>query len=127
MDIFTIQLSKWRLARNRDIAVMDTTVKSGFSIFRPTWDMVMGYKAGTLSWDEYTQQYYDKMNASWKDPKERPLWIATIESTEPTALGCICRPGEPFHCHRYLLKNLFEKLCAARGIEFRYYGELIDE
>jgi len=127
MDLMTIQLSKWRLARNRDITVMDTTVKSGFSIYRPSWDMVMGYKSGQLTWDEYTQQYYQKMNASWKDPKERPLWLATIESTEPTAIACMCRyEGPETHCHRFLLKDILDKLCQKRGIDFRYYGELSD-
>jgi hypothetical protein len=126
VDLFTIQMAKWRLARNRDITVMDTTVKSGFSIFKPTWDMVMGMKTGQLSWEEYIRLYHEKMNASWKDPKERPLWLATIESTEPTAIGCMCKAGEPFHCHRYLLRDIFEKLCKARGVPFYYYGELTD-
>jgi hypothetical protein len=132
VDIFTIQMSKWRLARNRDIILLDTTVKTGASIFKPTWDMVMGYKAGQISEEEYTRQYWEKMNASWKDPKERVIWLQTIESTEPMAIGCMCPyrnrdTGEVQFCHRHLLKQIFEKLCAARKIPFYFYGELIDE
>lgn len=123
MHLFTIQNAKWRLARNRDIAVMDTTVKSGFSIFAPTWDMVMGHKAGRVSDEEYTQLYHDRMNASWKE--NRAKWIEVIETKEPLAIACYCKAGE--FCHRLLLKDIFEKLCKHRGIEFMYYGELKDD
>lgn len=124
MDVFTIQMAKWRIARNRDITVMDTTVKSGFSIYRPTWDMVMGYKSGLISEDEYRALYIARMNESWKNPKERPMWLATIESTESMAIGCMCKPNT--FCHRHILREIFEKLCAARGIPFYYYGELTE-
>jgi hypothetical protein len=125
IDLFTIQIAKWRLARNRDIVFMDTTVKSGFSIFAPTWDMVMGHKLGQISDEEYKKLYYAKMNASWKNEKERPQWLDVIQSKEPIAIGCYCAPGK--FCHRHLLKEIFEKLCAARGIPFFYYGELTDD
>lgn len=106
---------------------MDTTVKSGTSIFAPTWAMVMGIKSGELTWEEYTQQYYDKLNASWKSPEGRPIWLATIRETEPVAIACMCRyTGPDTHCHRFLLKDLFEKLCAREGIPFLYYGELTE-
>jgi len=35
--------------------IVDITVKSGVKAFAPTWDMVMGYKRGTLSIEEYTK------------------------------------------------------------------------
>ncbi len=126
MDIFTIQNSQWRLARNRDIVMMDTSVKSGFSIFRPTWDMVMEYKRQEIDEAEYTLRYHAHMNASWK--ANRGKWLETIESKEPMAFGCMCgylnEDGTVKFCHRHLLKNIFEKLCNHRGIEFCYYGEL---
>jgi hypothetical protein len=133
LDLFTIQVSKWRLARNRDIVFLDTTVKSGTSIFKPTWEMVMGYKAhvagqGGIDWEEYTRQYYAKMNESWKSREGRPVWLETIRMQEPVAIGCMCRyEGPHTHCHRFLLKGIFEKLCAAQGIPFLYYGELTDD
>lgn len=108
---------------------MDTSVKSGFSVFRPTWDMVMGVKSGEITEAEYTRLYHEHMNHSWKT--DRAKWLATIESTEPLAIGCMCRykneDGSVQFCHRHLLKDIFEKLCAARGIDFRYYGELTDD
>lgn len=126
MEVMTIQSAKWRLARNRDITILDTTAKSGTSIFRPDWAMVMGLKTGDLSWEEYTKLYWEKMNASWKSP-ERSIWIATLQETAPMAIACMCRyTGLDTHCHRFLLKDLFEKLCAREGIPFLYYGELTD-
>jgi uncharacterized protein YeaO (DUF488 family) len=119
---FTIQNSKWRLARNRDIVMMDTSVKTGFSIFAPTWSMVMDHKRGEISDDEYTAMYRARMNASFK--AERGKWMQTIQMTEPVALGCFCKPGD--FCHRILLKDMLEKLCAREGIEFLYYGELTE-
>lgn len=120
MDVFTMQRGKWRQARNHDILIMDITVKSGFSIFAPTWDMVMGHKQGRISDEEYTKLYYDKMNASWK--ADRDKWIDTLKITEPVALTCYCREGA--FCHRHLLKGMFEKLCERYDIPFLYYGEL---
>lgn len=124
MNLFTIQLSKWYQARQRGITMLDTTVKTGTSIFRPTWDMVMGIKHGRITWEEYTQMYYDRMNASWKS-EERSIWLETIRETDDLAIACMCRyEGPHTQCHRFLLKDLFEKLCEKQGIPFLYYGEL---
>lgn len=107
---------------------MNTTVKSGNSIFAPDWDMVLGLKAwqkgqGGIDEEEYKRLYHAKMNQSWKE--KRGEWLAVIESSEPMALGCYCRAGD--FCHRYLLKDIFAKLCEARGIPFFYYGELLPD
>lgn len=124
MDLFTIQVGRWRLARNRDIVFMDTTVKSGNSLFAPTWDMVLSHKAGTMSDEEYTKAYYDRLNASWKT--KHAEWVAFLHSTDPTALGCYCRSDRAYgtFCHRYLLVDVLKKLCEREGIPFAYYGEL---
>ena len=39
---------------------IDTTVKSGSGLWRsfaPTWSMVMGWKRGALTWEQYAAQY----------------------------------------------------------------------
>lgn len=99
---------------------MDTTVKSGFSIFAPTWDMVMDHKGHRITDEEYTRLYYERMNASWKANREK--WMETLRMEEPVALSCYCKAG--CFCHRYLLKDMFEKLCTKYQIPFYYYGEL---
>lgn len=118
-------MGQWRLARRHDILMVDTTVKSGFSIFAPTWSIVLGLKSGSITWEDYTAEYRRLMNESWKANREK--WMEFIQQTEPVAIACYCTGVDPVHrphCHRYLLKDIFEKLCQAKGIEFRYYGEL---
>lgn len=130
MDVFTMPLSQWRLARNHDIVIVDTSVKSGFSPFRPSWDLVLGHKSGRISDEEYTAEYRRLMNISWRENRQQ--WLEFIQQTEPLALGCFCtaksarvvHPDGSFFCHRFLLKDILEKLCQAKGIPFLYYGEL---
>lgn len=130
MELFTIALSSWRLARQYNIAVCDTTVKTGFSVFKPSWDIVLAHKAGRMSDEEYTSEYRKLMNKSWRENRDK--WMDFIQQTEPVALGCFCtaksvahvHPDGTFFCHRFLLKDILEKLCQAKGIPFLYYGEL---
>lgn len=120
MELFTVQVGKWRQARNRGIALVDTTVKSGNSIFSPTWDMVLGHKSGSVSDEEYTRLYRERMSTSWKAHK--PEWQAFLRMTEPVAIACYCKAGH--FCHRYLLRDLLKELCERQNIPFLYYGEL---
>jgi hypothetical protein len=130
VDVFTTSLSQWRLARAHDILMVDTTVKGNQSIFRPSWDIVLGHKAGRIDDEEYTQEYKRLMNESWKAHKAQ--WLEFIAQTEPVALACFCtarsapyvNPDGTFFCHRFVLKDILERLCRAKGIEYRYYGEL---
>lgn len=122
MRIMTIQVGKWRLARNQNIFFLDTTVKSGYSLFAPTWDMVMGHKHGTLSNEEYKKLYRDMLIRSWKEKRED--WLKFLNDDTPTALACYCKPGA--FCHRLLLKDFLQQLCKQLNIPFEYYGELTD-
>lgn len=123
MRIFTIQVGKWRLAKDRDIKVMDTTVKSGYSLFAPTWDMVLGHKAGTLSDEEYSALYRNLLLGSWK--KDRQKWLDFLNDDDQYALACYCPAGK--FCHRHLLVKFLQQLCKQLDIPFEYYGELTDE
>ena len=120
MVLFTIQVGRWRLARDKQIEMVDTTVKSGESMFAPTWDMVLGHKNKTVSDEEYTRLYRQRMIESWK--ANRPQWEAFLRRTEPAAIACYCRVG--VFCHRLLLKDIIEELCKKLDIHFEYYGEL---
>jgi uncharacterized protein YeaO (DUF488 family) len=122
MRIFTIQVGKWRLAKQHDIFFLDTTVKSGYSLFAPTWDMVMGHKHGTLLDEEYKKLYRDMLIRSWKERREE--WLKVLKDETPTALACYCKPGA--FCHRLLLKDFLQQLCKQLDIPFEYYGELTD-
>lgn len=123
MRLMTIQVSKWRLAKDRNIKVMDTTVKSGCGLFAPTWEMVLGHKAGTLSDEEYSALYRNILLESWK--KDRQKWLDFLNDDDQYALACYCRAGK--FCHRHLLVKFLRQLCKQLGISFEYYGELTDE
>lgn len=122
MRLMTIQVGKWRLAKSHDIFFLDTTVKSGYSLFAPTWDMVMGIKNGTMSEEEYSKLYRDKLIQSWMSKRED--WMKFLNDDTPTALACYCKPGE--FCHRILLKDFLQQLCKQLNIPFEYFGELTD-
>ncbi len=120
MKVYTIQLAKHRLATEQKITVIDTTVKSGVSPFAPTWQMVMDYKSGKITEDEYTSLYIGKMNQLLKD---NPLvWSSLSNLNEPVAIACMCKPDT--FCHRHLLVKMFDKYCSKRNIDFEYLGEI---
>ena len=123
IELFTTRISNWREARKRNLVFVDTTVKGKTpqgKIFAPTWDMVLGHKDGSWSDEQYTAAYRKRMIASWLAHREE--WEAFLRQEEPVAIACYCTPGK--FCHRHLLKDIFQELCAKLGIPFLYYGEL---
>ncbi len=81
---------------------VDVTIKSakGFArAFSPTWPMVMGYKNGTLTEAQYTEQYMKILDAvsieAW-----RWLCAQAAEGGEVVLL-CYCRDGQ--FCHTNLI------------------------
>lgn len=99
---------------------IDTTVKSGIKLFSPTWEMVLAHKSGSLSNEDYIKQYKALMRDSIRQNKE--IWLDLCNSSGPVVLACYCK--SKCFCHRYLLVDIFEKLCNHYGIEFEYFGEL---
>ena len=119
MEIMTAQMSRWRQLKERNIELIDTTVKTGNRTWAPTWEMVMGHKAGTISDEAYTAAYVGMMRYSYINyPAD---WDRLLNTQGPVAIACYCSPGA--FCHRHLLKDILEKICASKGIPFRYYGE----
>ena len=92
---------------------LDITVKSGVKIFAPTWDMVLGYKNGTITKEEYIEKYMQMMRESYKRYKR--AWT-TLLNGDRVVLCCYCKPGD--FCHRLLLAEILEKLGA------EYCGEI---
>jgi hypothetical protein len=86
---------------------VDVTVKSskGFArSFAPTWSMVMGYKNGTLSEAQYTEQYMKILDAvsveAWR-------WLYAQAVDGEVVLLCYCRDldaqGRRVFCHTRLI------------------------
>ena len=111
MIIHTVQLSR---SRGLDVPVVDVTVKSASGEARfvaPTWDMVMGYKRGIISEEEYTLLYEDILECN-----ERRI-LDFFSTYDKVALACYCRPAA--FCHRVLLAEWLVKKSGAS-----YIGEL---
>lgn len=119
MRLYTLQLAKWREAVALDIPYLDTTVKSGDTLFSPTWDLLKRYKDGLISQNEYTTIFYQLMRESFQMNRER--WLSIL-SQEKLAICCYC--GNGHFCHRYLLVDIFSKIANQYGIPFTYMGEL---
>ncbi|MAH07555.1 hypothetical protein CMI38_04885 [Candidatus Pacearchaeota archaeon] len=108
-----------QLRLTQDPRYLDTTVKSGDKIFAPTWKMVMGVKGGRTTEEEYTQQYYDMMRASYRQNTEG--WN-DILALDEIILACYCKPDS--FCHRYLLKDMLVKCGAEYSGEVRRVEDL---
>lgn len=123
MRLYTIQLSQWRLAKELDIPLLDTTVKSGVAagngLFTPTWEIVTGVKSGEITEAEYTEQYLILMRESYLNNRQRWLDVCQMPVV---AIACYCPPGT--FCHRHLLADCFERVCLRQGIAFTHEGEL---
>lgn len=75
---------------------IDTTVKSAIGLWRsfaPTWSMVMGWKRGELTWEQYVSQY-GAILARVPDV----VWN-TLAAQPEARLLCYCRDGVPCHTH----------------------------
>lgn len=69
----------------------------------PSWELINGYKSGTLSEQEYTKRYKEQLSNLDKESIRRLL------EDEAGALGCttivlLCWCGRGF-CHRHLLNE----------------------
>lgn len=108
LTITTTKIGSARAAelQFQGFSILDITVKSGNKIFAPTWDMVTGYKKGSMSKEEYTQKYLVMMRKSYK--KFPMLWERILREHTKIALACYCEPGE--FCHRHLLKEMMFKV-----------------
>jgi uncharacterized protein YeaO (DUF488 family) len=91
---------------------LDITVKSGDKLFAPTWNLVMGYKNGTITEEHYTEGYLALMRLSYK--RNREQWQALL-ARDSVTLCCYCKRGD--FCHRVILAKILEKLGA------QYMGE----
>lgn len=117
-------MAQWRKAKELGIELIDTTVKSGNSIFAPTWEMVMDIKnatpEGRVAAEElYTRRYRIAMQNCWKQHSGQ--WLQLL-AKERIAIACYCKPG--VFCHRHLLIEYLQKVAERKGIPFTYKGEL---
>ena len=120
MELYTIQMGRWRLAKALEIEFVDTTAKTApDSIFSPTWEMVKSIKNGSVTTAEYERQYRALMTSSYKQRKAE--WMKFVLK-DKVAIACYCKDGA--FCHRFVLRDILEKACKYHGQEFEYAGEI---
>jgi len=99
--------------KNRDPRLVDITAGSMTPTWSPSLSMVKNYKAGTITWEEYTKMFYQKMRKSYI--KNRLDWDMLL-GRDTAILGCYCHKNS--NCHRFLLAEILQKLGAI------YEGEI---
>jgi uncharacterized protein YeaO (DUF488 family) len=117
-----MQLAQWRLAKQREISLLDITAKSGILAFAPNFQLVMDYKRGQISEAEYTKHYAEKMEHSKEYYPQR--W-ATLSHYRAVALTCYCPAGQ--FCHRHLFAKIMEEFLHKQDIPVKQMGELLPE
>jgi hypothetical protein len=125
MNIWTIQIARWKLAKDKGIVFIDTTVKSAkeYAFLAPSWEMVMGHKTQSLSDNQYTELYYELLRSRYKANKQPFIKLLTDFKEADIAIACYCTSGQ--FCHRHLLVNILRAIAVKENIPFEYKGELI--
>ena len=119
MEVYTIQMARWRSLKETDITLIDTTVKSGYRFLAPTWDMVQGIKRGTLPEEDYTVQYLAGLDRSVL--KAPDLW-ADLLTFPKIALACYC--SSHTFCHRHILAKYLKDYAESCNVTIKLGGEL---
>lgn len=120
IHVWTIQMAKWRIAKEREIHLLDTTAKSGHSEFAPDFGVVMAYKAGQVSEAQYTDIYYARMRKSYRENRNK--WDMLKEYPR-LAIACYCKPGA--FCHRHLFVDIIGKIFEFEKVPMVLECELI--
>ena len=105
MKVYTYQIANWRHANRIGVKALDTTVKSGEALLAPTWNMVLGHKAGTVTDEEYEALYMQMLEERYEHHPEFFEWLTAHEEI---ALGCYCAPGK--FCHRHLIVKFLKQI-----------------
>lgn len=114
MKLYTCQIAKHRVAKEKGIPFLDITVRR----FAPTWKLLNEYKA-TRDQYKYRKIYTQLMQNSYRNNKN--YWLELLKKDE-LVIGCYYKVGD--FCHRLLLVGLFKKVCSIHNIPFEYKGEL---
>ena len=118
MKLYTAHMTGYKKSEKLGIPFKDVTVKSGDKMFAPTWDFLMEYKDDQNE-EKYISKFLPLMRKSYSENKK--YWLDFL-SQDSATIACYCGKGK--FCHRYLLVDIFEKVCNNSGIDFEYGGDL---
>lgn len=89
--------------------VIDITVKNnGGNCFAPTWGLVMDFKNGSITWEQYETKYMELIRLRMQTRMKEFREIAEMVIKEDICLACFCK-DERF-CHRRLAKEILLRL-----------------
>jgi hypothetical protein len=118
--VFTIQISRWRYARDLNIPMIDITAKSGIQTFAPNWEDLMAYKRGEVDNHEYSIRYLKKVLPT---VQTHPDDWEILRRHKTFALACYCKSGE--FCHRHIFSALVVTYLQSLGEQVQFKGEMI--
>jgi uncharacterized protein YeaO (DUF488 family) len=121
VDLYTVQISRWRLVRELGIHLLDVTAKSGIAAFAPLYEDVMSFKRGKMNWDEYKAIYEHRMVQSKRENKEE--WEKLKALGDKVAIACYCGADE-VHCHRHIFRHIYSDYLKDAQFEVTYHGEI---
>ena len=123
INVWTMQMSSWRVAKAQGIEILDITAKNKINEhFAPFYKDVMEYKNGQINEEEYTQRYMSKMRLSLR--QNPALWMK-LKEYENVAITCFCPAGD--FCHRILFSNIMTLYLTREEIDVNLKGELKNE
>lgn len=121
MELYTVALSQWRKAKERQIELIDITVKSGLLVFAPDPSVLWAYKRNEVSDDEYTDLYLKRLREQlWAHPEDFQKFL---ENEGPVAVACYCRAGK--FCHRHIFAPFMQEVAEDNGYTLRLRGEIL--
>lgn len=121
MDIYTIAIPQWRKAKERDIELIDITVKSGIQLFAPEASVLWAYKRGEVTDDQYTDLYLERMRTHFR--RDPGAFENLLKKDGPIALACYCTAGK--FCHRHLFLSFISEIAEDNGYNLVPRGEIV--
>lgn len=79
------------------------------SIFAPSYDLLMKYKDGHISWDEYVDVYKQEMRDAFKYDPDAFYVMADRFKAGEVDFYCWCnlRKIKDKKCHRFIIQEIF--------------------
>ena len=122
MELYTVALSQWRKAKERQIEIFDITVKSGKEkLFAPDDQVLWAYKRGEVTDEQYTELYFQRLRKNIAAHPE--AFEAFLQMEGPIAAACYCRAGK--FCHRHLFVEFMQEVADDNGYELKVRGEIL--
>ena len=76
----------------------------------PSADIVWGYKAGRISWEEYSTRYLDRLRASEEIVSSLMQdLVGQLLEDHPEGVTFCCWEPDPDHCHRSLAAGFLQE------------------